>query len=116
MRICKILFCEILICLTIGCSGIAKMTPHERALTFCDDFMTQYESAYAQSMADLTSDAASPDTKKFVAVTINPKINRLKPLIIDYCQSAAKGGAPDGAAITAMITDISALFAAESKK
>lgn len=101
--------------LLAGCAGIAKMTPQERGRTFCNDFMTQYESLHKQSLAILASEEATDDTKIMVAKQINPKLNRLKPLIVDYCQLVLSGGTPSADAITALIADISGLFATAGK-
>ena len=100
----------------VGCAGIAKMTPQERSRTFCADFMAQYESLHAQSLAILADETASVDTKVMIATKINPKLNRLKPLIVDYCKMATAGGASSSDTITAMISDITALLVTANQK
>lgn len=107
VKLCAVL---LLAGLLAGCAGLANMTPQERALTFCDDFITQYEAMHAESLRLLASEQVSTERKKYIATVINPRLNRLKPVISDYCRMAIKGGTPDSAAITAIISDISALF------
>jgi len=106
----KVLPLLLILSMLIGCAGIAKMTPQERSRTFCNDFMVQYESLHAQSLSILASDTASVDTKVMVATKVNPKLNRLKPLIVDYCKMAVAGGMPSADTITALISDITALL------
>lgn len=96
--------------LLAGCAGLVNMTPQERALTLCDDFITQYEAMHAESLRLLASEQVSTERKKYIATVINPRLNQLKPVISDYCRMAIKGGTPNAAAITAILSDISALF------
>jgi len=94
----------------IGCAGLAAMTPKDRGLTLCNDFMTQYEQFHSQSLQILASEQAKVETKKMVATKINPKLNDLKPLIVDYCTCAMNGSQLDSTTITTIITDVSILF------
>jgi len=103
---------SLVICmLMVGCAGIAKMTPQERVRTFCNDFMTQYEGFHAESLRILANEQAKTKTKLYVARTINPRLNQLHKVIIDYCELAIKGEVPNGDQINAIIIDVTALFA-----
>lgn len=97
-------FLALLLC--VGCVGLSKLTPNERALVYCDDMITQYEAFHTQSLRIMADEKVSIDTKRLVAERINPKINALKPLITDYCRMAIRGGTPTQEQINTLITDI----------
>lgn len=106
MKSMKVIGVAIVLMLTLGCAGLSKLTPNERALVYCDDMITQYEVFHTQSLRIMADEKVSIDTKKMIAERINPKINALKPLIVDYCRMAIKGGVPTQEQITTLISDI----------
>lgn len=112
----KILSILFLCMLMAGCAGLSKLTPQEKGLVVCDDFMTQHFQLQQQSQAILADAAAPAGIKKIVAEEINPKINKLHGLIVDYCTIVVAGGAPSTAIITQTIADIMALFAKTAVK
>ena len=110
---CRLLMISVL--LLSACAGLTKMTPQERAMVFCDDFMTQYERWHSESTRIILSDKATAKTKILVATKINPKLNKLKPLITDYCWLAMDGKAPSSDTIQTIMADVAALFSEVGK-
>lgn len=97
--------------LLVGCVGISQMTPAQRSLTFCNDFMTQYEQLDAQSRVILLDETVKVETKVMVATKVNPKLNKLRGAIINYCNMAVTGRGGDATLITMLVTEITTLLA-----
>ena len=101
--------------LFVSCAGIRNMTPEDRSLMFCSDFMKEHKNLDDKSKSILADKAVDDQTKVFVATQINPKLNALFPLIRDYCSSAFEGGTPSSQDIEAAIANLTALFTKERK-
>ena len=106
----KTIALTVVMLLLIGCAGWQKLTTPEKARVTCEDAMSQYEALYKQSVA-LTADVSVKNKDKmFIATKINPKLNKLKPLIVFYCEAAVKGTKPSDDEIIAAISGIVNLF------
>jgi hypothetical protein len=101
----------IFMCLVFaGCAGWQKLTVQEKARVTCEDAMSQYEALHKQSVS-LTADVSvKNEDKMFIATKINPKLNKLKPLIVSYCEAAVRGTKPSDDDIIAAISGIVNLF------
>jgi len=96
--------------LMAGCAGWQKLTVQEKARVTCEDAMSQYEALYKQSVS-LTADVSVKNKDKmFIVTKINPKLNKLKPLIVTYCEAAVRGTKPSEDEIIAAISNIVTLF------
>lgn len=96
--------------LLAGCAGWQKLTGPEKARVTCEDAMSQYEALYNQSIR-LTSDVnVTNKDKLFIVTKINPKLNKLKPLIVAYCEAAVRGTKPSSDEIVSAISMICTLF------
>ena len=96
--------------LLVGCAGWQKLTVQEKARVTCEDAMSQYEALYKQSVS-LTADVSVKNKDKiFIVTKINPKLNKLKPLIVTYCEAAVRGTKPSDDEIIAAISNIVTLF------
>lgn len=113
----KVLGMAVLCLLLAGCgSAFQALTGPEKARTLCDEYLTQYEAFRADSEKIVASETASKDTKKFVIEKINPPLNKLRPLILDYCEVAQTGAMPSTDKITSIISDVTALIATVNQK
>jgi hypothetical protein len=70
----------------MGCAGFGKLSTADKLKVVCDDTLTQYEALYAKSLAITSDPETSETTKKYVITKINPQLNKVKPMILQYCE------------------------------
>jgi hypothetical protein len=100
-----------LMLLLVGCAGWQKLTTQEKARVTCDDAMSQYEALYKQSVVLMADVSVTNKDKMFIATKINPNLNKLKPVIVAYCEAAVEGTKPSDDKIISAISMIVTLFA-----
>jgi hypothetical protein len=86
VRYAKTVIVTLLVILLTACAGFNKLSNTDKLKVVCDDTLTQYEQLYSKSLAITQNPNTTTETRKYVITQINPLLNQVKPMILQYCE------------------------------